>query len=175
MSAEKAALIAAQIDANNGGVGGETHISLRCHPNYIGEGIPWYDWVIIETENADGTTQGEFPSRILCCIPRLVDGGAADETTYDLVVQFCDKPSGRDSILFTEWIFNPMYYIVPATALVRLCFVIVSSEADGNVVVVRDKLEWASLFPVAASASYDDPPPPSPPESEQELSSSDGE
>ena len=165
-----------KFDANNGGIGGETYISLRCHPNYRGEGNPWYDWAIIETEDDDGISQGRFPSRILCCIPRHVKGGAADETTFDLIVQFCDKPSGRDSILFTEWIFNPTYYIVPATALVRLCFVIMSLEkADGNVVVVvRDKLEWASLFQVAASATYDDPPEPSSQDSE-ELLSSDGE
>ena len=108
-----------KFDANNDN---ETLIYLRCHPNYRGEGKPWYDWAIIETEDDDGISQGRFPSRILSCIPRDVEGGSVDETpTHNLVVQFCNAPSGRESFLFKEWTFNTDFYIVPATALVRLC------------------------------------------------------
>jgi hypothetical protein len=34
--------------------GGETLISLCCHPKYRGKGY-WYDWAIVATENDDGT------------------------------------------------------------------------------------------------------------------------
>ena len=79
--------------------------------------------------------------------------------TYDLVVQFCDEPSGRESLLFTKWLFNIDYYVVSATALVGLCFVLVSSEADGKVLVVKDRPEWASICYESASVVYEDPAP----------------
>jgi hypothetical protein len=135
---------------------GERLISLRCHPNYRSKGYPWYDWAIIRTENNDGS-EAEYPSRILSCIPRFND--AENEMTYDLVVQFCDEPSGRESFLFTEWLFNSDYYVVSATALVGLCFVLVSSEVDGKVLVVKDRAEWASTFHECASVVYEDPEP----------------
>lgn len=132
---------------------GERLISLRCHPNYRSKGHPWYDWAIIRTENDDGSEE-EYPSRILSCIPRV---GAGGDMTYDLVVQFCSKPSGRESFLFTEWLFDTDYYVVSAMALVGLCFVLVSSEAEGKVLVVKDKTEWSSIFYDSANVVYLDP------------------
>ena len=73
-----------------------------------------------------------------------------------MVVQFCDKPTGRGSFLFTEWYFNTDYYLVSATSLDCLCFVLASSEADGKALVVKDMSEWASVFHEAASAKYND-------------------
>jgi hypothetical protein len=135
---------------------GERLISLRCHPNYRSKGYPWYDWAIIRTENPKDGTEEEYPSRILSCIPRIAGDG--NGMSYDLVVQFCSHPSGRESFLFTEWLFNTDYYVVSATALVGLCFVLVSSEADGKVLVVKDKTEWSSIFYDSASVVYLDDP-----------------
>ena len=42
-------------------------ISLRCHTNYRGKGHPWYDWVIVRTEDANGNDE-EYPSRVVSCI-----------------------------------------------------------------------------------------------------------
>ena len=134
---------------------GERLISLRCHPNYRSREYPWYDWAIIRTENKEGVEE-EYPSRILSCIPRFA--GAGNDTTFDLVVQFCSRPSGRESFLFTEWLFNTDFYVISATALVGLCFVLVSSEAEGKVLVVTDKNKWASIFYDAASVVYNEDP-----------------
>ena len=131
---------------------GERLISLRCHPNYRSKGHPWYDWAIIRTENDDGS-EGDYPSRILSCIPRVA--GVGNDMTYDLVVLCCSHPSGRESFLFTEWLFNTNYYVVSATALVGLCFVLVSSEAEGKVLVVKDKPEWSSTFYDSANVVYE--------------------
>ena len=75
-------------------------------------------------------------------------------TMYDLVVQSCGQPTGRESILFTEWSFNRDFYVVPATALVALCFVLVSNPADGSVLVVKDESLWASNFYDATQTVY---------------------
>ena len=45
--------------------------------------------------------------------------------------------------------------MVSATALVGLCFVLVSSEADGKVLVVKDKPEWSSIFYDSANVVYE--------------------
>ncbi len=71
-------------------------IAIRCHPNYQGRGYPWYDWAIIRYADDDDNHQ-EYPSRILSCIPRNIVEGH-DETTFDLIIQCCDKPTGCDSI-----------------------------------------------------------------------------
>ena len=134
----------------------EKLISIRCHPNYRGKGSPWYDWALIQYEFDNGDVI-DFPSRIVSCIPRFTSSGM--ETSCDLVVQCCSKPSGRESLLFTEWYFKKDFHVVSATAIVRLCFVLVSSEVDGTVLVVKDKLDWASTFYDAASIEYDVPEP----------------
>ncbi len=91
--------------------------------------------------------QGEYPSQILSCISCVVDGAAGNYTkTFDLVVQFCDQPTCSGSFLFTEWFFNTDYYVVSSTSLVCLCFVLVSLEADGKVLVVNDKSERHPYF-----------------------------
>jgi hypothetical protein len=74
----------------------------------------------------------DYPCRIVSCIPRNNKG---NETKFDLVVQSCGQPTGCKSILFTEWSFKRDFYIVPATALVALCFVLDSNPADGSVCV----------------------------------------
>jgi hypothetical protein len=79
---------------------------------------------------------------------------------FDVVVQFCDKPTGRGSFLFTERFFITDNFVVSATSLVCLCFVVlVNLEADGKVLVVKDKSEWASVFHEVASSKYKDHPP----------------
>jgi hypothetical protein len=77
-----------------------------------------------------------------------------------LVVRFCDKPTGHGSFLFTERFFNTDNYVVSAISLVCLCFVLVSLETNGKVLVMKNKSEWASVFHEVASAKYKDPPPP---------------
>jgi hypothetical protein len=128
----------------------EKLICIRCHPNYRGKGFCWYDWAFIRFEDDRGQMR-DYPCRILSCIPRKLGG---NETTFDLVVQSCGQPTGRESILFTEWSFNRDFYVVPATALVTLCFVLVSNAADGSVLVVKDKSQWASNFYEAAQTVY---------------------
>jgi hypothetical protein len=110
----------------------EKMISIMCHPNYRGKGFASYDWAFFRFEEEHGQTR-DYPCRILSGIPRN-NGG--NETKFDLVVHCCGQPTGCKSILFTEWSFNRDLYIVPATALVTLCFVLVSNLADGCVLVV---------------------------------------
>ena len=128
-------------------------ISIRCHPNYRGKGFAWYDWAFIRFEDDSGQTR-DYPCRILSCIPRNNLGNESPSDTFDLVVQSCGQPTGRESILFTEWSFSRDFYIVPATALVTLCFVLVSNPTDGSVLVVKDKSQWASNFYDAAQIVY---------------------
>jgi hypothetical protein len=130
----------------------EKLISIRCHPNYRGKGFPWYDWAVIRFKDDNGD-ETDFPSRILSCIPRYGSSGT-ESPTYDIVIQCCDEPTGRESQLFTEWSFNKDFYVVSTTAIVGLCFVLVSSEIDGTVLVVKDRSEWASTFYDAASFDY---------------------
>jgi hypothetical protein len=131
----------------------EKMIRIRCHPNYRGKGFAWYDWAFIRFEDDSGQTR-DYPCRILSCIPRNNLGNESPSDTFDLVVQSCGQPTGRESILFTEWSFSRDFYIVPATALVTLCFVLVSNPTDGSVLVVKDKSQWASNFYDAAQIVY---------------------
>ena len=126
-------------------------ISLRCHPNYRGKGHPWYDWVIVRTEDDNGD-ETEYPSRVVSCIRRF--DVEDNDTTFDLVVQCCTTPTGRESFLYTEWNFSKKFYAVPATALVSLCFVLISSEANGTVLVVNDRQDWPSAFYESANVVY---------------------
>ena len=122
----------------------EKCISIRAHPNFRGKGFPWYDWALIRFEDDDGNLD-DFPCRIMSCIRR--QGHTAEESTFDLVVQSCSKPTGRESILFTEWTFNKEFHVVASTALVSLCYVLVDGwELTDTVFVVKDKGKWASLF-----------------------------
>ena len=67
--------------------------------------------------------------------------------TFDLVVQSCNKRTGRESVLFTEWTFNRKFHVVSSTALVLLCYVLVDGcKLTDTVFVVKDKEKWASLF-----------------------------
>jgi len=123
----------------------DTLISIRCHPNYRGKEIPWYDWALVRFVDDNGETK-DYPSRIVCCIKRH-----GIQSTFDLVVQCCDSCTGRESILFTEWTFKTDFYVVSATAVVSLCFVIPSSfhtnmSNMSSVLVVKDKADWASSF-----------------------------
>jgi hypothetical protein len=99
------------------------------------------------------------------CIPLVIDDAAGMIQKYLtwFFSSVTSKPTGRRSFLFTERFFNTDYYVVSATSLVHLCVVLVSLEADGKVLVVKDKSEWASVFHEVTSAKYKDPPrPPSP-------------
>jgi hypothetical protein len=129
----------------------ERLISLRCHPNFRGKGHPWYDWAVVRTEDGEGNV-GEFPSRIVSCIPRF--DVLKEETSFDLVVQCCTERTGRESFLFTEWSFVTDFFVLPATSLVGLCFVVVSSDADSTVLVVNHKSEWPSFFYDSASVAF---------------------
>ena len=101
-------------------------ISLRCHPNYREKGHPWYDWVLVRTEDDNGNDE-EYPSRVVSCNRRF-------DVKYNEIT-----PTGRESFLYTEWNFSPKFYVLPATALASLGFVLVSSEAHGTVLVVNDR------------------------------------
>ena len=102
----------------------------------------------------------------MSCIPRpggrrTIAGG--DETgvetetpTFDLIIQCCGAPTGRESFLFTEWTFERDFYIVSSEAVVGLCFVLQSSEVDSNVLVVTDRERWATLFYESALVDYTD-------------------
>jgi hypothetical protein len=101
-------------------------ISIRAHPNFQGDGFPWHDWAFIQFEDDHGHLD-DFPCRILSCGHRHGDCG--EESTFDLVVQSCNKPTGCKSVLFTEWAFS--------TALVSLCFVLFNGlELTDTVFVV---------------------------------------
>ena len=103
----------------------------------------------------------EFPSRIVSCIPRptssIIAGGDKTETTttFDLIIQCCGAPTGRESFLFTEWTFEKEFY-VSSEAIVGLCFVLGSPDIDSNVLVVADRETWASMFYESASVDYTD-------------------
>jgi hypothetical protein len=88
----------------------------------------------------------DFPSRVVCCIPchNIVDG--VETTTFDLVVQCCGEPTGRESFLFTEWTFNKTFHVVSSEAVVQLCFVLESTTLDSDVLIVTEKEKWASMF-----------------------------
>ena len=135
----------------------EKLVSLRCHPNYRGKGYSWYDWALVRFVNDDGQ-EDEFPSRVMSCIPRQSSIAGMETTTYDIIVQCCSEPSGRESYLFTEWTFDKKFYVVSAEAIVRLCFVLESPDLDSGVLVVTDKEEWASYFYESATVEYAIPP-----------------
>ena len=120
-------------------------ISIRAHPNFRGNGYPWYDWALVQFEDNEGNLPGDFPCCIVSCIHRC---GEPDEAmTFDLVVQSCNKRTGRESVLFTEWTFDRKFHAVSSTALVLLCYVLVDGcELTDTVFVVKDKEKWASLF-----------------------------
>jgi len=125
---------------------GEKCISIRAHPNFQGNGYPWYDWAFAQFEDDEGNLLGDFPCRIVSCIHRH-GADSRENMTFDLVVQSCNEPTGRESILFTEWTFNRKFHVVSSTALVSLCYVLVDGcELMDIVFVVKDKEKWASLF-----------------------------
>ena len=125
----------------------EKMVSIRCHPNYRGKGYCWNDWALIRYVYDDGDVK-DFPSRVVCCcIPRhnIIDG--VETTTFDLVVQCCGEPTGRESFLFTEWTFNKTFHVVSSEAVVQLCFVpLESTTPDSDVLIVSEKEKWVSLF-----------------------------
>jgi hypothetical protein len=131
----------------------EKMISIRCHPNYRGKGYAWYDWVLIQYEDKDGN-ESNFPSRVVSCIPRHTSVAGIETTTFDLVIQCCGEPSGRKSFLFTAWTFKTDYYVVSSEAIVGLCFVLQGPELDSDVLVVTDKLKWASMFYESTKVDY---------------------
>ena len=98
---------------------------------------PWYNWAIIRFKDDNGD-ETDYPSQILSCILRHNSSGT-ETPTFDIVIQCCDEPTGRESQLFTEWYFNKDFYVVSTTTIVGLCFVLVSSEVDGTVLVVKDR------------------------------------
>ncbi|KAI2499918.1 hypothetical protein MHU86_14539 [Fragilaria crotonensis] len=115
----------------------EKCISIRAHPNFRGDGYPWYDWALIRFEDNQGNLD-DFPCRIVSCIHRR--GHPQEDKSFDLVVQSCNQPTGRESILFTEWTFDRKFYVVSSTALVSLCYVLVDGcELTDTVFVVKDK------------------------------------
>ena len=134
-----------KVDAN-----GNRLISIRCHPNYRGTGHAWYDWAIIRFEDDSGASK-DYPSRILSVISRPCSD-SQEKVSFELVVQCCEKKTGRQSILYSEWIFSRDFYLISADAIVGLCFVIESD--DRTVFVVEDRSNWASLFYDSASIKY---------------------
>ena len=125
-------------------------ISVRCHPKYHGKINAWYDWGFVRFEEEHGQMHN-CPRQILSCIQRNIGGNV---TKFDLVFQSCGQPTGRESILFTQWSFNRDLNFVPATALATLCFVLVSNPADRSVLVVKYRSLWASNFYDAAQTIY---------------------
>ena len=113
----------------------EKMICIRCNPNFRSKGYPWYNWALIQFELSTGLKK-DFPCCVLACVPRQSDNG----TTFDLIVQSCHTPTGRESFLFTEWLFRKEFHVVSATALVTLCLNLCSSsDLNGNVLVVYDR------------------------------------
>jgi hypothetical protein len=126
----------------------EKMVSIRCHPNYRGKGYSWYDWALIRFEDDDGNEK-EYPSRVVSCLPRH------ETNTFDLIIQCCGEPTGRESFLFTEWTFRKEFYVVSSEAIVSLCFVLGTHDLDSNsVLIVTDKLKWASMFYESAMVDY---------------------
>ena len=127
----------------------EKMICIRCHPNFRAKGYPWYDWALIQFELSTGVKK-DFPCRVVACVPRQTDNGFS----FDLIVQSCHEPTGRESFLFTEWSFRKEFHVVSATALVTLCLVLCSSDLNGDVLVVNDRDKWPSYFYEAANIEY---------------------
>ena len=127
----------------------EKMICIRCHPNFRAKGYPWYDWALIQFELSTGVKK-DFPCRVVACVPRQTDNGFS----FDLIVQSCYEPTGRESFLFTEWSFRKDFHVVSATALVALCLVLCSSDLNGDVLVVNDRDKWPSYFYEAANVEY---------------------
>jgi hypothetical protein len=84
---------------------------------------PWYDWALIQFELSTGVKK-DFPCRVVACVPRQTNNGFS----FDLIVQSCHEPTGRESFLFTEWSFRKEFHVVSATALVTLCLVLCSCD-----------------------------------------------
>jgi hypothetical protein len=128
----------------------EAIITLRCHPNYRGEGA-WYDWAVIRFID-DNDVSTDYPSRIVACIPKVLDG-ESNSIKFDLIVQCCTHKTGQESILYyTAWMFDVAFYVVPGSALVSACFVLKASDTDfDRVLVVLDNSLWATKFYAAAN------------------------
>ena len=97
---------------------------FRCHPHYRNSG-PWYDWLWVRFTMDDGTTELDYPCRVVGIIPMEANG--LEET--ELMVQAClDRTQvhqDRDSVLFQEWeIDHDTYYFIPASSIVKPAFVI---------------------------------------------------
>jgi hypothetical protein len=127
--------------------------SIRCHPYYREKGYSWYDWALVRFVNEDGQ-EDEFPSRVVSCIPCQSSIAGMETTKYDIIFQCCSEPSGRESYLFTEWAFDKKFYFISAEAIVCLCFVLESPDLDSGILVVADKVEWASYFYESAKVKY---------------------
>jgi hypothetical protein len=124
-------------------------ICICCHPNFRAKGYPWYDWALIQFELSTGVKK-DFPCCVVACVPRQTDNGFS----FDLIVQSCYEPTGRESFLFTEWSFRKEFHVVSATAMVTLCLVLCSSDLNGDVLVVNDRDKWPSYFYEAANIEY---------------------
>jgi hypothetical protein len=89
------------------------------------------------------------------CIPRHSCIGGIETTHFDLIIQCCDKRTGRESFLFTKWTFKKEFNVVSSEAMVGLCFVQnYPNHADADVLVATDRDKWASMFYDSAIVHY---------------------
>ena len=108
--------------------------TFRCHPAFQSNGAI-NDWMKVVFE------EGSFPCRLVSVIV-LNDA----EPKYELIVQSASQRTNRDSVLFKEWLWSPVYYTISPESIEEPCFVISIKEDHSTILETLRYESWASKF-----------------------------
>ena len=109
----------------------------RCHPCYQSDG-PLYDWM---KANFDGTL---YPCRLSAVVECYNDD--MESQTWRLVVQQATAQTRNKSVLLTEWLWSPTYYVISPNDIVAPCFVISIKEDNSKILETLPIDEWYEHF-----------------------------
>jgi hypothetical protein len=127
----------------------------RCHPNYRSENRGWYDWAFMRYQTAGGN-ESMLPVRFQTFIK---DIDSDDPDLVHPVIQWCQRATARNSVLFKEYEFahdrdgNTMksFRCHPVDCIERPCMVYAPLLRPNNdpkdwIMVAVDYDQWAELF-----------------------------
>jgi hypothetical protein len=120
--------------------------TFRCHPCYQSNG-PIYDWLLV---NFEGFIT-PFPCRLAAVVimpsPNVGDGGQMTKPpSYKLVVQSTTTKTHVNSVLFTEWNWDPQYLVIEPETIVGPCFVITIAADNSRVLEALPLSKWPGQF-----------------------------
>ena len=111
--------------------------TYRCHPCYQSDG-PIFDWM---KANFDGTL---YPCRLAAVVVSDTDLSASKQ--WYLVVQRATKQTNGNSVLLTEWLWSPTYYVISPNYIAAPCFVISIKEDNSKILEMLPIDEWYLHF-----------------------------